>query len=98
MGRYLKLLALIAIVFFLVTFGVKNSQPIHLSYYLDTVEVDLPLYLLIYTAVVIGIMIGMGFGIYRRVDLQRRIRKVEREGRKKEEREATTTRLSTSEP
>jgi len=62
---------------FLVTFGVKNSQPIQLYYYLNFETGALPLYGLVYISIVIGIVIGMLVGVYDRFDLRRRVKRLE---------------------
>jgi uncharacterized integral membrane protein len=81
MGGYVKSIILIIVLLFLVTFGVKNSQPIRLYYYLNIETGAFPLYGLVYISIVIGIIIGMIVGVYDRFDLRRRVKRLERENR-----------------
>ena len=81
MARYIKSIIMVIILLFLVTFGVKNSQPIQIYYYLNFQPGAFPLYILVYLCIVIGIVIGMIVGIYDRIDLRRRVRRLERENR-----------------
>ena len=81
MGGYVKSIILIIVLLFLVTFGVKNSQPIRLYYYLSIETGAFPLYGLVYISIVIGIIIGMIVGIYSRFDLRRRVKRLEIENR-----------------
>jgi uncharacterized integral membrane protein len=81
MGGYVKSIILIIVLLFLVTFGVKNSQPIRLYYYLNIETGVFPLYGLAYISIVIGIIVGMIVGVYDRFDLRRRLKRLERENR-----------------
>ena len=78
---------MVIILLFLVTFGVKNSQPIQI-YYLDFQTGAFPLYGLVYLCIVIGIVIGMIVGIYDRIDLRRRVKRLQRENRELKEKAA----------
>ena len=88
MARYIKSVIMIIILLFLVTFGVKNSQPMQIYYYLNFETGVFPLYGLVYLCIVIGIVIGMIVGIYDRIDLRRRVKKLERENRELKEKVA----------
>jgi uncharacterized integral membrane protein len=81
MGSYVKGIILIIVLLFLVTFGVKNSQPIQLYYHLNFETGYFPLYALVYISIVVGIVIGMLVGVYDRFDLGRRVKKLEIENR-----------------
>jgi uncharacterized integral membrane protein len=85
MKGYIKSIILIIVLLFLVTFGVKNSQPIQLYYYLNFETGAFPLYGLVYISIVIGIVIGMLVGVYDRFDLRRRVNRLERENRELKE-------------
>ena len=85
MARYIKSIIMIIILLFLVTFGVKNSQPIQIYYYLNFQTGAFPLYVLVYLCIVIGIVVGMIVGIYDRIDLRRRVKRLERENRELKE-------------
>lgn len=85
MGKYIKSIILIIALLFLVTFGVKNSHPTQLRYYFDLVSVDIPLYGVAYLSIVVGIIIGMIVGIYDRIALRGRVRRLQRENRELKE-------------
>jgi uncharacterized integral membrane protein len=85
MTGYIKSIILIIVLLFLVTFGVKNSQPIQLYYYLNFETGAFPLYGLVYISIVVGIVIGMIVGVYDRFDLRRRVRRLDRENRELKE-------------
>jgi uncharacterized integral membrane protein len=84
-ARYIKSIIMIIILLFLVTFGVKNSQPIQIYYYPNFQTGAFPLYGLVYLCIVIGIVIGMIVGIYDRIELRRRVKRLQRENRDLEE-------------
>ena len=81
MARYIKTIIMIIILLFLVTFGVKNSQPIQIYYYINVQTGAFPLYGLVYLCIVIGIVVGMIVGIYDRIDLRSRVKRLQRENR-----------------
>jgi uncharacterized integral membrane protein len=78
---YVKSIILIIVLLFLITFGVKNSQPTLLSYYFNITIGAIPLYGIVYISTIIGIIIGMIVGISRRVALGRKAIQVQRENR-----------------
>jgi len=79
---------MVIILLFLVTFGVKNSQSIQIYYYLNFQTGAFPLYVLVYLCVVIGIVVGMIVGIYDRIDMRRRVKRLQRENRQLKEKVA----------
>ena len=79
MGSYFKAIILILVLLFLVTFGVKNSQTVQLSYYFGAGDIGMPLYALVYLSGVIGILVGMIIGLKTRLTLRRRVKMLERE-------------------
>lgn len=86
MGSYLKVIILVIILLFLITFGVKNSHPVQLYYYFNIPTIDIPLYGLVYLSIVIGILLGMVVGISRRLTLRRAVKRSKREIRELEKR------------
>jgi len=78
---YVKSIILIIVLLFLITFGVKNSQPTLLNYYFNITTGTIPLYGIVYISTIIGIIIGMIVGISSRVALRRKARQVQRENR-----------------
>jgi uncharacterized integral membrane protein len=85
MGTYLKAIILIIVLIFLVTFGVKNNQPIRLYYYLNIETFGIPLYGLVYLSIIIGIIIGMIVGISTRLGLRRKVKQLQWENRELKE-------------
>ena len=81
MASYLKGIILIIVLIILVTFGVKNSQPVQLHYYFNMLSAGIPVYVIVYVSVVIGIIVGMIVGIYSRFDLRRTVKRLQRENR-----------------
>jgi uncharacterized integral membrane protein len=81
MGSYIKGLIGLIIVLFFVTFGVKNSQPVRVDYYSNFLDVELPLYGLIFISMVIGVLIGMLMGLQSRLGLKRAVKTLKKESR-----------------
>jgi uncharacterized integral membrane protein len=82
MGSYAKAIFLMIILAFLVTFGIKNSQAVQLSYYFQAQAWSLPLYAVVYASVVIGVLMGMVLGLSKRMGLRKTIRSLDKENRK----------------
>jgi uncharacterized integral membrane protein len=78
MKNYIKAVFLIIVLLFLVTFGIKNNQPVRLNYYFAWHTIDFPLYILAYASVVIGIFIGMLIGINSRFQQRKKIKNLEK--------------------
>jgi len=76
---YVKTIILIIVLLFLITFGIKNSQPIQLLYYLDILTDPISLYGIVYLSVIIGLIIGMIVGVSSRFMLWRKVRSLQRE-------------------
>ena len=98
MAAYLKGIILIIVLLFFITFGVGNNQPIRLNYYLEILNVELPLYGVIYISILVGIVIGMIMGINNRLILRRMVKNLEREvkeleNKAKEEKEEETEKV-----
>ncbi|UCG06114.1 MAG: DUF1049 domain-containing protein [Desulfobacterales bacterium] len=78
MKNYIKAVFLIVILLFLVTFGIKNNQPLRLNYYFEWHTIDFPLYILAYASIIIGVFIGMLIGINNRFQQRRKIKVLEK--------------------
>ena len=78
MRIYVKALLLIFLLFLAVTFGTQNSEPVVLRYYFGLTSIPLPLYLVIYAAIILGIIAGMAMSLYYRVTLKRGLKKLEK--------------------
>jgi uncharacterized integral membrane protein len=79
MGAYIKGVVIVIVLLFLVTFGVKNSQLVQLNYYFGIAQVQIPLYGLVYISLLVGIFVGMGVGLFKRIQLGRQMKKLKRE-------------------
>ena len=86
MASYVKGIILIIVLIILVTFGVKNSQPVKLHYYFNMVSVDIPVYGIVYLSIVLGIIVGMIVGIYSRFELRRTVKRLQKDNRELRER------------
>ena len=81
MGSYVKAILLLIVLIVLVTFGINNLDPIRLHYYFGLSSMPLPLYAVVYGAIVIGIFIGMIVGINSRFAQRKKIKSLQRECR-----------------
>jgi uncharacterized integral membrane protein len=85
MGPYVKGIALIIILLLFITFGVKNSQSVHIGYYGNNLDADLPVYGLVYLCMLIGVLVGMIIGYVQRLNLRRTVKALEHESRELKE-------------
>ena len=79
MRDYAKWIILIFVLLFFITFGIKNNQQVQLRYYFDFRTAELPLYGVVYTAMLLGILLGMLIGIRNRLQMRRTVRDLEKE-------------------
>ena len=79
MGTYLKAIVLVIVLLFLVTFGIKNNQPLQLYYYFNIQTSPIPFYGIVYLSIIIGIVIGMLVGLSSRFILKEKMKAVEAE-------------------
>ena len=79
MGPYIKGIVLIIILLFFITFGIKNSESVHIGYYGNTLDADLPVYGLVYLCLLIGVVVGMIIGYVQRLNLRRTVKTLEHE-------------------
>ena len=93
MGNYIKAIIIILILMFFITFGVKNSQPLQLSYYFDFFNFSMPLYGLIYISILIGILMGMAVGLSSRYRMRKKLKHLEGENRVLEEKIKSETKI-----
>jgi uncharacterized integral membrane protein len=75
---YIKAVLLIALLFAAITFGIQNAESVTLRYYFGLASVPVPLYLVIYGSIILGILAGMAIDIYSRVTLRRRLKNLEK--------------------
>lgn len=76
MRTHIKALLLIALLFLAITFGTQNAESVTLRYYFGVASIPVPLYLVIYLALILGIIGGMAIDIYSRVTLKRRMKEL----------------------
>jgi uncharacterized integral membrane protein len=81
MTKYLKIFILIVIVLLLISFGLKNSEPVPLNYYFDLSLARIPLYAVIYLSIILGLLIGLSVGFTRRLRLRRTVKNLESENK-----------------
>jgi uncharacterized integral membrane protein len=81
MGTYIKWIIMIISLLFFITFGIKNSQLVSLHYYFSIEGVELPLYGLVFIAILLGIAAGMLIGIADRWGLGKKVKDLKRENR-----------------
>ncbi len=73
--KILSLILLIIFAFFIVTFSLENAAPVHLKYY-KFFEVYVPLYILFFIALLLGIIITGFIGAVERFRLSRSINRL----------------------
>jgi uncharacterized integral membrane protein len=73
--RIIYLIFVIVFALFIVTFSQENLTKIHLQYY-DFLKTDVPIYLLIFISLLLGVIITGFWGIVERFRLNRTIRRL----------------------
>lgn len=76
MGTYIRALLLIALLFLAITFGTQNAESVTLRYYFGLTSAPVPLYLVIYVAIILGIIAGMAIDVYSLIALKTRVKKL----------------------
>lgn len=76
---YIKAIVIIIVLFFLVTFAVKNSGAVQISYYFGIFNANVPLYFLAYACLVLGVIIGWLISFGGRLTLKRKLKTIEKE-------------------
>lgn len=71
----LKLLGGIILVILLITFSLKNTQYVNVEYYSGLSLQRIPLFLLIFISILIGMFIGNISGMFEKIQLRRKLRK-----------------------
>jgi uncharacterized integral membrane protein len=79
MGPYVRGIIFIIILLIFITFGIKNSQSVHIGYYGNTLDANLPVYGLVYLCMLIGVLAGMVIGYIQRLHLRRTVKTLEHE-------------------
>ena len=78
---YVKSIILICIGIFLITFGIQNSGPVQLGYYLKAFDIELLLYALSFICLLIGVAAGMLIDIRQRLIHRRRVKNLEKDNK-----------------
>jgi uncharacterized integral membrane protein len=81
MGSYFKALLLLIVLVALVTFGIKNSDPVKLYYYYNLNSMPIPTYGIVYASILLGVFIGMLVGISTRFGQRKKIKQLQKENR-----------------
>ena len=81
MGSYFKALLLLIVLVALVTFGIKNLEPVKLYYYFNLQSMPIPIYGIVYGSILVGIFIGMLVGIGSRFGQRSKIKQLQKENR-----------------
>ena len=81
MGSYVKAILLLIVLVALVTFGIKNSEPVKLYYYYNLNSMPIPTYGIVYASIVVGVFIGMLVGITIRFGQRKKIKQLQKENR-----------------
>jgi uncharacterized integral membrane protein len=79
MVNYIKGTALVFVLLFLTTFGIKNSQAVSITYYFDFLNISIPLYGLAYICLLLGFLIGIATGIVKRFQKNRSVKELRNE-------------------
>ena len=81
MGSKIKYAIYVIIIFFLASFGAENSQPVQLQYYFNFLNIEMPLYGLIFISILIGMGIGFLLGFVGNLHKRKTIKALERENK-----------------
>jgi uncharacterized integral membrane protein len=81
MGSYIKALLLLIVLAVLVTFGIKNNETMVLHFYFQYKSIPIPVYAVVYGALIIGVLIGMIVGINARFSQRKKIKQLQKENR-----------------
>ena len=81
MASYVKAILLLIVLVALVTFGIKNSDPVNLHYYYNLNSMPIPTYGIVYASIVVGVFIGMLVGIGTRFGQRKKIKQLQKENR-----------------
>lgn len=79
--NYIKAVVLIIILFFLLTFGIKNSGSVSISYYFGLIDIMVPMYAVVYACLVLGVIIGLIIGFVCRMGIKRELKALEKENK-----------------
>ena len=87
--KLLYTIIIMAIVLFVITFSLHNTQPVDLAYY-GIFDVSVPSYLLIFVCFGAGVILAGFFGMVERLRLSQRVSSLKRQVRELEERIPST--------
>jgi len=79
MKRFIQGLFLAIIIVLVISFSLKNNQPVQLHYYFDSFQFSVPLYAVIFLSMLIGIFLGLSIGFSKWLTRGRLIKQLQRE-------------------
>ena len=82
--NFLKSIVIACLFLLAITFALKNNEMVAIKYYFIEETLNLPLYLLLFFSVILGIIIGGAEGIVEKVRNGRTIKKLMKEMKAKE--------------
>ena len=88
MANYFKAVLLLIVLVALVTFGIQNNETVKLHYYFGMSSMPFSVYGIVYASILVGIFIGMLVGISSRFNQRKKIKALEKENRRLEEKAA----------
>ena len=88
MANYFKALLLLIALVVLVTFGIQNNETVKLHYYFGLSSMPFPVYGIVYASILVGIFIGMLVGITSRFSQRKKLKALEKENRRLEDKVA----------
>lgn len=83
--NFLKSIVIACLFLLAITFALKNNTIVAIKYYFIEDTLDLPLYLLLFFSVILGIIIGGAEGIIEKIRSGRTIKKLTKEMKAKED-------------
>jgi len=78
MRTFINTCGIVVIVMFLVSFAMKNAQPVEVSYYFD-VKYTFPAWGLVLGTFFMGVVFGNLLDVFQRLKLKNELRKIKRE-------------------
>ncbi len=89
--KFLKKIMVAFLFLIAITFSLKNNEMVTLRYYFQELPLEVPLYLLVFCSVILGILLGGVEGVMEKIRTTRTIRRLKKELDAKE-RELTSLR------
>jgi uncharacterized integral membrane protein len=81
MGSYIKAFFLIIALVVLVTFGIKNNETMILHFYSEMSSMPIPVWVVVYGSLIVGVFIGMIVGISVRFAQRKKLKELHKVNR-----------------